>query len=59
MSESINAITSLAVVFGVCAVFITRETPAIRDRLAAWAASRSYGLKCARAEYEQRQRMEA
>jgi uncharacterized protein YybS (DUF2232 family) len=38
----------------VCGLLLLKESETALDELADWAASRSYGLKCARAEHEQR-----
>jgi len=38
----------------VCGVLLLKEDANALDKLSDWAASRSYGLKCAKAEHEQR-----
>jgi hypothetical protein len=50
----INVVMGITLVFIATAVAFTRETPKALDMLADWAACRSYGLKCAKAEAQRR-----
>ena len=52
--DDINLIMGFTLVFIAVTVVFTRENPSALDALANWAACRSWGLKCAKAEAERR-----
>jgi hypothetical protein len=50
----LNIVLAFFAVFVVCAFLAVRENESALDLLSNWAASRSWGLKCAKAEYKNR-----
>lgn len=50
----INTVMAFIILMAITAVVFVRENPSALDQLADWAACRSYGLKCAKAEAERR-----
>lgn len=52
--EELNMILLMFVITLACVIMFVRENTDALDQLADWAASRSYGLKCAHAEHVDR-----
>ena len=50
----LNMTLLMFALFIVCSFFFVRENEHALDLLSNWAASRSWGLKCAKAEYKNR-----
>lgn len=54
--EDLNVVLLMIVFTFACVIMFVRENTDALDQLADWAASRSYGIKCARAEHVERKR---
>lgn len=55
-TEDMNIVMSAIIILAASAAAFVRENPSALDQLADWASSRSWGIKCARAEAERRKK---
>ena len=53
-TQSINTIMAFLILLAITAAIFVRENTSALDMLANWAACRSWGLKCVKAEAERR-----